>query len=103
VQGIFGTGAPFMLMAYSHEFKDKSELRTMVAAFLLFGNIFRFIQIWFIGELDSTSFFMYWWVAMPIALAIVLGFLLHIKLKEKLFKKGVFYLMLIAGITLLIK
>jgi len=103
IQGIFGTGAPFMLMAYSHEFKNKSELRTMVAAFLLFGNVLRFVQMWVIGELNSSSFIGYWWVIGPIALAITLGFLLHVKLKDKLFKQGVFFLMLIAGIAFLIK
>lgn len=103
IQGIYGTGGPFMLMAYGHELKDKSELRTIVAAFLLFGNVFRLIQMSLMGELDSAVFYNYWWIAIPIAMAIGLGFILHVNIKDDLFKKGVLGLMLIAGIAFLMK
>lgn len=103
IQGIFGTGGPFMLMAYGHEFKNKFELRTMVAAFLLFGNIVRVIQLSLMGKLDTGIFFSYWWVAAPIALAIGLGYFFHVKIKEDLFKKGVLCLMLMAGLAFLFK
>lgn len=103
IHGIFGTGGPFMLMAYGHEFGHKSELRTMVAAYLLFGNIIRFAQLTLMGKLEVDAFIDYWWIVIPIAFAIGIGFLLHLKLNETLFKRGVLCMMLISGIAFLVK
>lgn len=103
IQGIYGTGGPFMLMAYGHEFKDKSELRSMVAAYLLFGNVVRVIQMYFMGQLDTALLGNYTWVILPVGIAVFLGFFVHKKLNDKVFKTGVFGLMLIAGVSFLFK
>ena len=103
IHGIFGTGGPFMLMAYGHEFGHKSELRTMVAAYLLFGNIIRFVQMALMGKLEAEAFIGYWWIVAPIALAIGLGFVLHLKLNDTLFKRGVLCMMLLSGLAFLVK
>ncbi|MEM7618758.1 MAG: sulfite exporter TauE/SafE family protein [Pseudomonadota bacterium] len=103
IQGIYGTGGPFMLMAYGHEFKTKSELRSMVAAFLLFGNVVRVIQMYFMGQLDTAVFIENWWIIVPVAIAVFSGFTLHKRLSDSVFKKGVFALMLIAGVSFLFK
>ena len=103
IQGIYGTGAPFMLMAYRHEFKDKSELRSMVAAFLLFGNVLRVAQMYFMGELKADVFLTYYWIVLPVALAVGAGFFMHLKLNDRVFKIGVACLMLLAGISFLFK
>ena len=103
LQGIYATGAPFVLMGYGDKFENKSELRSAVAAFLLFGNVIRLVQLSVMGELKGGVFKDYWWIVVPIAIAVASGFFVHCRINDQLFKRGVFVLMLIAGIFYLVK
>lgn len=103
IQGIYGTGAPFILMGTRNTLTDKSEIRSTIAMFLLSTNIIRLIQFYIMGDLEIRQISDHWWIAFPIAIAVAIGYFLHKKISDKFFKKGIMVLLLIVGIAYLIK
>ena len=103
LQGIYATGGPFVLMGYGHEFRDKSTLRSVMAGFFLFGNLLRLAQLQIMGELNTDIFIQYWWLIVPIGMAVGAGFVVHLKIDDRLFKYGVLALLLVAGVFYLLK
>ncbi len=103
LQGLFGTGGPFTVLAAKDWFKSKSQLRTTMAVFFIVFNIIRAIQLTTFGTFNYSIIQMYWWVIFPLALAIFLGYRIHLKINEAYFKIGINWLLLFAGIVLLFK
>ncbi len=103
LHGLYATGAPFVLMAYKHEFQNKLELRTNIAAFLLFGNVIRLTQIYFMGDLNVGDFVAQWWLVFPILIAVLSGYIAHVKMNETFFSYGIYILMMLAGVFYLVK
>jgi uncharacterized membrane protein YfcA len=103
IQGLYSTGGPFILLGFRDRFKNKSELRTTMAAFFITANLLRAFQLLLQGNFEADLYFKYWWAALPIALGVWLGYKIHIKVSEKLFKQGISVLILIAGVIYLFK
>ena len=103
IQGIFGTGGPFIVMGYQHAFANKSELRSTLAGFFITANIIRLIQFQWMGSVENQSLVMYWWIFIPIGTSVYLGYFFHKKISDKLFRSGILSLILIAGIVYLFK
>ena len=101
--GLFGIGGPFVVNALKDEFKNKSELRTTMAAFFVTLNIFRFIQLIMQNEIHSELFAQIWWVIFPIFIAIYFGFKAHLKISEAFFKRLIGAMTFFAGIVFLLK
>lgn len=85
--GAFGIGGPFVVNALHDSFKNKSEMRTTMAVFFVFFNIIRIVQLSIADEIDFELLSKIWWIMIPIAFSIYLGFKIHLKINEKLVKK----------------
>ena len=102
-QGAFGNGGPFWVNALKNNFKNKSGLRTTMAASFVAFNLIRVIQLSLQGQLKLEFFTAIWWTIIPVFVAIKLGHLIHIKISENLFKKGIALMTIFAGLKFLSK
>lgn len=100
-QGAFGIGGPFVVNAVQSEFKNKSSLRATMALFFIFLNLIRFFQLTLQHQLNYGFIYSILWVIIPVFIAIKFGHLLHLKISEGLFKRGVALMTIIAGIKFL--
>ncbi len=103
VQGIYATGGPFVLMGYGGEFAHKSHTRATMAGFFLLANVIRVVQLILMGEFDFSVPVNYWWLAGPIAAAVFGGYVVHKRIDDRFFKRGILVLMFIAGVFYLLK
>src|SRR3989338_6802779 len=89
LQGLFGTGGPFTVMAIKDKFAHKSQLRTTMALFFIVFNLIRAVQLAIQNSFDATSIITYWWLALVLPAAIYLGYKIHLKFNEYYFKLGI--------------
>lgn len=101
--GAFGIGGPFLVSAVKNDFKNKSYLRTTMACCFVFFNIVRFIQLSVEKQINFNYFQDIYWTIIPVFCAIYLGYKMHLKISEKLFKNMISILILISGIQFLVK
>lgn len=87
--GAFGTGGPFWVNALKDDFKNKSNLRTTMAVIFVVFNLVRIAQLGLENQLELKFFAEIWWTIIPVFVAIKLGHLVHIKINEEIFKKGI--------------
>ncbi|MES2960870.1 MAG: sulfite exporter TauE/SafE family protein [Pseudomonadota bacterium] len=102
-QGAFGIGGPFVVNALKNDFENKSALRTTMAVFFMFFNLVRFVQLSLQGQIDPAFFGKIWWTIIPVFLAIQLGYRIHLKISEDLFKKMIGLMTIFAGLKFLAK
>ena len=100
-QGAFGIGGPFIVNALKNDFKNKSALRTTMAVFFLFFNLVRFAQLSLQGKIEPVFFSKIWWTIIPVFLAIHIGYRVHLKISENLFKKMIGLMTIFAGLKFL--
>lgn len=100
LQGLFGTGGPFTVIAIRDKFSNKSELRTTMAFFFITFNIIRVIQLTLQNSSDYTYIASYWWLAFVLIFAITIGYKIHLKVNEHYYKIGINVLILLASIIL---
>ena len=74
----------------------------MAALFVAF-NFVRIIQLYLAGELHLDFFLSIWWSIIPVFVAIKLGHMVHLKISENFFKKGVAIMTIFAGLKFLSK
>jgi uncharacterized membrane protein YfcA len=101
-QGAFGIGGPFVANALKNDFQNKSEFRATMAMFFVVFNLVRVAQLGFHGELKLDFFTQIWWCPIPIFCAIKLGHLVHLKISEDIFKKGIALMTIFAGLKFLL-
>jgi uncharacterized membrane protein YfcA len=99
--GAFGTGGPFLANALQKDFQNKSNLRTTLAAFFVFFNLIRFVQLTLQKQIEVEFFINIWWAIIPILFAIRLGHKIHLKISEDLFKKAIALMTVIAALKLI--
>ncbi len=102
-QGAFGIGGPFWVNALKDDFKNKSSLRTTLAVCFVAFNLIRIPQLSLQGQIKLDFFAAIWWVMIPIFLAIKLGHLVHLKISEEIFKKGIALMTIFAGLKFVTK
>ena len=101
IHGLFGTGGPFVVAAMKENFQNKSELRSTLALFFITFNLVRSIQYFQQNSFDFSSIQNYWLIMPCVALAIILGYFIHVKISEKWFRTGISFLLLLSGVTFL--
>jgi len=101
--GIFGLGGPFVVNAIKNKFKNKSSLRTTMAVFFVLLNLVRIPQLLWQNQLQLEFFITIWWTIIPVFIAIKLGHLIHLKISEDTFKKGIAIMTIFAGLKFLSK
>lgn len=102
-QGAFGIGGPFVGNALKEDFKTKSNFRTTLAVYFVVFNLVRFAQLSVQGEIKSEFFSEIWWAVIPVFLAIQLGYRVHLKISEEVFKKLIGLMTILAGLKFLSK
>jgi uncharacterized membrane protein YfcA len=102
-QGAFGIGGPFWVSALQKNFKNKSNLRTTLAAFFAGFNIIRLIQLYLQGQLHLDFFINILWTIIPVFIAIKLGHKIHLRINENYFKKGIAIMTIFAAVNFILK
>lgn len=102
-QGAFGIGGPFLVNAMKNDFANKSALRATMAVFFVFFNLIRFTQLSIQGEINPKFFQNILWTVIPVFIAIQLGYKVHLKISENLFKKGIALMTAFAGLKFISK
>lgn len=100
--GIFGIGGPFFVSVLKNQFSSKSQVRATMAGFFIIFNIIRYLQLSISGNFDYELFFNFWWMPIPLAIAIHQGHKIHVKISERFFKNGVACLTLLSGVGFLL-
>lgn len=103
VQGMLGTGGPFVVIGGKDYCTNKSEMRTMIAFIFLLSDIIRGTQYHLQGTFNYQTAIDYWWMILLVILSSYLGYHVHLNINEKAFKKGILILLLLAGIVLFFK
>jgi uncharacterized membrane protein YfcA len=103
IQGLTTTGAPFVIMGCRDEFKDKTSLRASMALFFCIGNIYRFIQNSLTSGSALQATIEYWWICFPLILSAIVGYAIHKKIPEQIFKKLIIILLTLIGIIFLFR
>ncbi len=101
--GAFGIGGPFIANALKDDFKNKSNFRTTLAVFFTVFNLVRFAQLSLQNEIKPEFFAAIWWTIIPVFLAIKLGYKIHLKISEDIFKKLIGLMTILAGLKFLSK
>ena len=101
--GAFGIGGPFWANALKDDFKNKSSFRTTMAALFVSFNIIRFVQLLLQNQLKAEFFINIAWTIIPVFIAIKLGHLVHLRISENIFKKGIATMTIFAGLKFLSK
>ena len=97
IHGIFGLGGVVAIGTMKNSFQNKSQLRVTFATFFLSLNLIRFIQYYLQGSISSNDLLNFWWIPLPLIITIHLGHKVHLHISEKLFKKGISFLLIFAG------
>ncbi len=95
--GAFGIGGPFLVSAVKNQFSSKLHARATMAIFFIVFNITRYIQLSIAGNFNHDLFFQFWWMPIPLIIAIHAGHKVHIGISEKFFKNAIASLTLISG------
>lgn len=102
-QGAFGMGGPFVVSVVKNDFKSKSSLRATMAVYFVFCNVLRIFQMFFANKLKIEFFAEIAWTIIPVFIAIYFGHLVHIKIKDNVFKIGISTMILLASINFMFK
>ena len=102
VQGIYASGGPFVVYITGKQNISKSVFRSTLAALWVIMDSFLIISYLFTNTLNTTTAKYSAFLAPVIVLGIITGELLHNKVNEKSFKLIIYYLLLFAGISILI-
>jgi uncharacterized protein len=101
--GLFSIGGPFTLLAVKESFINKNSLRSTMAFYFAFFNLVRFLQLNYLKKYEFAEFFLMWWLIIPISLAVLLGYRIHLRIPEDIFKKIINILLLAAGLIYITK
>ena len=102
-QGAFGIGGPFVGNALKDDFKTKSNFRTTLAVYFVAFNLVRVAVLSLQGEIKPEFFSEIWWTVIPVFVGIQLGYRVHLKISEEVFKKLIGLMTILAGLKFLSK
>ena len=102
IQGIYTIGGPFVLMGYKDTFSSKQELRSTMAGYFFLINLGRAVFLIALGENYEDIVFNYYPVAILVMISVWLGYLIHKKIPEILFKKLIILAITLIGILILL-
>ena len=102
IQGIYTIGGPFVLMGYKDSFSSKQELRSTMAGYFFLINLGRAIFLMILGESFEEIVFIYYPIAFLVMVSVWLGYLIHKKIPEILFKKLIILAITLIGILILL-
>lgn len=101
IQGIFTIGGPFVLMGYKDNFENKQELRSTMAGYFFLINSLRAIFFMLIGGSYTEIVISYYPIAILVMISVWLGYLVHRKIPDIMFKNIIIIAITIIGIIIL--
>jgi uncharacterized protein len=101
IQGVYTIGGPFVLMGYKDHFSSKQELRSTMAGYFFIINSLRVVFYILLGGSYLEIVAAYYPIALMVMISVWLGYLVHRKISEVLFKKLIIIAILIIGIIIL--
>jgi uncharacterized membrane protein YfcA len=101
IQGIFTIGGPFVLMGYKDNFENKQELRSTMAGYFFLINSLRAIFFMLIGGSYTEIVINYYPIAILVMISVWLGYLVHRKIPDIMFKNIIIIAITIIGIIIL--
>lgn len=102
IQGVYTIGGPFVLMGYKDHFSSKQELRSTMAGYFFIINGLRVIFYILLGGSYMEIVTEYYPIAFMVMISVWLGYLVHRKISEVLFKKLIIIAILLIGIIILV-
>lgn len=100
-QALFGISGPIMMTRLMASYEDKLTLRNYALAFFLSMNMFRLGGYLINDTIGSEVLTMMAVSALPIFLTLWFSNHLHLKINDRVFRRGVSWLILIGGISML--
>lgn len=101
IHGIFACGGPLVVYYAGRTLEDKSRFRATLAALWLLLNLIVFASLVQQGTVHGSTLATSALLVAPLALGIVVGERVHARVSETRFRRGVFVLLLVAGLVLL--
>jgi len=102
IQGIYTIGGPFVLMGYKDNFSSKQELRSTMAGYFFTINSIRAIFFMMLGESYVDIIFSYYPIAILVMVSVWLGYFIHKKIPEILFRKLIIIAITLIGVLILL-
>jgi uncharacterized membrane protein YfcA len=102
IHGLIGTGGPVAIIGMKQSFRNKKELRSTMAVFFIILNLCRIIQFGIIYK-DVKIMLIYWWVAFPVLIGVLIGYQIHKKISEEKFKSLLAMFFILMGIMLMFR
>ena len=102
IQGIYTIGGPFVLMGYKDNFSSKQELRSTMAGYFFIINSIRAIFFIMLGESYVEIIYNYYLIAILVMISVWLGYIVHRKIPEILFRKLIIIAITLIGVIILL-
>lgn len=102
VHGMFLSGGAFIIIYAVHKLKDKSIIRSSVAPVWIVLNGFIFLQDIYLGRFRPSVITTTVYSFIPLLLAFFIGGYLHRKMKQSVFVKMTYVLLIISGVMLVL-
>ena len=100
IQGIYTIGGPFVLMGYKDSFSSKQELRSTMAGYFFIINSLRALFFVFLGGSYLNIVKTYYSIAFLVMLSVWIGYYVHKKIPEDLFKRLIIIAITLIGILI---
>lgn len=100
VQGMFNAGGPLIVLYANEQLRDKSSFRaTLSALWFTVNSISLVLRIFLLDMYTTQTFFTYLTCLPVLAAGILLGMFLHKRVDNEIFRKFVFLIMLLGGLS----
>lgn len=103
IHGMFLSGGSLLVIYAATVLKDKSEFRATIAPVWVVLDSFMFVNQVRLGFVNNYTIMLILLSLIPLALAIIIGNKLHEKINQKTFLLMTYFLLLISGVSLMMK
>lgn len=101
IQGLFGMSGMLVAVLMKNTFSNKSEFRTTMATFFIILNSIRLVQFSIQGSFDIQLLFSHVYLFLAVLLAIIIWYLIHLRISDVFFRKWLSFLIVVAGLKLI--
>jgi uncharacterized membrane protein YfcA len=100
MQWFIGVWGPFAVMWMKDAFLDKRHMRVTLAVYFFLTNMLRAVQLYIQWSFDISQTYAYWPIFVVVPLWSILGYLLHVKISNNRFNKGISLILLLSAIKM---
>lgn len=101
MQGLYGSGGPFVVYYASRTFTDKAKFRATISLLWLILNFFVTITLILTRKINVYTLQFSFYLLPFVLGGMVVGFLIHDRVSQKNFRLAVYGLLVLAGLSLL--